>query len=337
MLILSQSEIERLLPMGECIEVMASTLAALARGDAVLPLRTMILIPDSTDVFAVMPAYLGGKAPPMIGAKIITYFPRNHGTPYDSHQGAVLLFDPETGSLAAILDATAVTTIRTAAVTAVATRLLARKDASTLAIIGAGVQGHVHVESLCAVRPIERLQVWSRTRAHAELLAAAAREKHGLDAVIAATAADACRGADIVCTTTSAREPVLMGEWLEPGTHVNAVGASHRTAREVDTRTIVRSRLYVDRRESALKEPGDILVPLEEGAITPDHIVAEVGELLIGRGQGGGRRDDREITLFKSLGLAIEDLAAASHAVDAARRQGVGVSIELGGARHAAH
>ncbi len=332
MLILSQSEVERLLPMRECIEVMASTLAALARGDAVLPLRTMILIPDSTDVFAVMPAYLG--APPTIGAKIITYFPRNHGTQYDSHQGAVLLFDPGTGSLAAILDATAVTTIRTAAVTAVATRLLARRDASTLAIIGAGVQGHVHVESLCAVRPIKRLQVWSRTREHAETLAATARAKHGLDAVVAATAADVCRGADIVCTTTSAREPVLKGEWLEPGTHVNAIGASHRTAREVDTSTVVRSRLYVDRRESALKEPGDILVPLDEGEITPDHIVAEVGELLIGRGQG--RRDDREITLFKSLGLAIEDLAAASHAVNAARRQGAGVSIELGGARHAA-
>lgn len=331
MLILPQAEVERLLPMGECIEVMTSTLAALARGQALLPLRTMILIPDSTDVFAVMPAYLGN--PSTIGAKIITFFPRNHGTPYDSHQGAVLLFDPDTGALAAMLDATPVTTIRTAAVSAVATRLLAREDAPTLAILGAGVQGYVHIEAIRLVRPIEQLRVWSRTRAHAERLAAAARERFGLEAMVAASGAEAVRGADVVCTTTSAREPVLLGEWLEPGTHVNAIGASHRTAREIDSRTVVLSRLYVDRRESALKEPGDILVPLEDGDITADHIVAEIGDLLVGRGQG--RRDAHEITLFKSLGLAIEDLAAASHVLAAARRTGAGVSVELGGARHA--
>ena len=331
MLILSQSEVERLLPMDECIEVMTSTLAALARGEALLPLRTMILIPDSTDVFAVMPGYLGN--PSTIGAKIITFFPRNHGTRYDSHQGAVLLFDPDTGSLAAMLDATPVTTIRTAAVSAVATRLLAREDSSTLAILGAGVQGYVHIEAIRLVRPIKRLRVWSRTREHAERLARTAGERFGLETTVAQTGADAVRGADVVCTTTSAREPVLQGEWLEPGTHVNAIGASHRTAREVDSETVVRSRLYVDRRESALKEPGDILVPLADGDITPDHIVAEIGELLVGRAQG--RRDRGEITLFKSLGLAIEDLAAASHVLAAARRTGSGVSVELGGARHA--
>ena len=331
MLILPQGDVERLLPMGECIEVMTSTLAALARGQALLPLRTMILIPDSTDVFAVMPAYLG--SPSTIGAKIITFFPRNHGTKYDSHQGAVLLFDPDTGALAAMLDATPVTTIRTAAVSAVATRLLARQDASTLAILGAGVQGYVHIEAIRLVRPIKQLRVWSRTRAHAERLAGAARERFGLEATVAASGAEAVHGADVVCTTTSAREPVLLGEWLGPGTHVNAIGASHRTAREVDSRTVVRSRLYVDRRESALKEPGDILVPLEDGDITADHIVAEIGELLVGRGQG--RRDEHEITLFKSLGLAIEDLAAASHVLAAAQRTGAGVSVELGGARHA--
>jgi ornithine cyclodeaminase len=330
MLILPQSDVERLLPMGECIEVMASTLAGLARGEAVLPLRTMILIPDSTDVFAVMPGYLGN--PSTIGAKIITFFPRNHGTRYDSHQGAVLLFDAETGSLAAILDATPVTTIRTAAVSAVATRLLAREDASTLAILGAGVQGYVHIEAIRLVRPIARLRVWSRTREHAERLADAARERFGLEALVADPGADAVRGADVVCTTTSAREPVLQGEWLEPGTHVNAIGASHRTAREVDSRTVQRSRLYVDRRESALKEPGDILVPVEEGVITADHLVAEIGELLVGRAPGRQSRD--EITMFKSLGLAIEDLAAAAHVLAAAQRAGAGVSVELGGARH---
>jgi len=312
---------------------MVSTLSALARGETILPLRTVVLIPDTNDAFAVMPAYIG--SPKTMGAKIITVYPGNHGTQYDSHQGAVLLFDPDNGSLAALLDATAVTTIRTAAVSAVATWLLARPNASTLAIVGAGVQAHAHLESMCAVRPIKTLRIWSRTPSNAERLADVARTKFSLETTISASCADAVRDADVICTTTSARAPVLFGEWLTPGTHINAIGASQRTARELDTQCVVRSRLYVDRRESALKEPGDTLVPLEEGAITPDHIVAEIGELAIGRGEG--RRDEREITLFKSLGLAIEDLAAASYVYNAARRVGVGVEVELGGARLEAH
>jgi ornithine cyclodeaminase len=333
MLILDQQAVTDLLPMRECIDLMASTLSALARGETILPLRTVVLIPDTNDAFAVMPAYIA--SPKTMGAKIITVYPGNHGTEYDSHQGAVLLFDPNNGSLAALLDATAVTTIRTAAVSAVATWLLARQSASSLAIVGAGVQAHAHLEAMCAVRPITSLRVWSRTAANAERLIDAARTKFNLDASLAPSCADAVRDADIVCTTTSARAPVLFGEWLTPGTHINAIGASQRTARELDTECVVRSRLYVDRRESALKEPGDTLVPLEEGAITPDHIVAEIGELAIGRAEG--RRDEREITLFKSLGLAIEDLAAASYVYDAARRTGAGVEVELGGARLEAH
>ena len=333
MLILDQQAVTDLLPMRECIDLMMSTLSALARGETILPLRTVVLIPDTNDAFAVMPAYIA--SPKTMGAKIITVYPGNHGTQYDSHQGAVLLFDPNNGSLAALLDATSVTTIRTAAVSAVATWLLARQSASSLAIVGAGVQAHAHLEAMCAVRPITSLRVWSRTAANAERLIDVARTKFNLDASFAPSCADAVRDADIVCTTTSARAPVLFGEWLTPGTHINAIGASQRSARELDTQCVVRSRLYVDRRESALKEPGDTLVPLEEGAITPDHIVAEIGELAIGRGEG--RRDEREITLFKSLGLAIEDLAAASYVYDAARRVGVGVEVELGGARLEAH
>jgi ornithine cyclodeaminase/alanine dehydrogenase-like protein (mu-crystallin family) len=333
MLILSQSDVDRLLPMSACIDVMAATLAALARGDALLPLRTVILIPHTTDAFAVMPAYLA--EPKTIGAKIITVYPGNHGTAFDSHQGAVLLFDPENGSLSALLDATSITTIRTAAVSAVATRLLARADASTLAMIGSGVQAHAHLEAMCAIRPITSVRVWSRNAEHGRALADVAHDRFHLDAHVAATGEDAVRDADIVCATTSAREPVLHGAWLSPGTHVNAIGASQASARELDSAVVVRSRLYVDRRESALKEPGDILVPLQDGDIGPDHIVAEVGELLIGRGVG--RRDDREITLFKSLGLAVEDLASASYVYAEALRTGAGVQVELGGARHAAH
>jgi ornithine cyclodeaminase len=273
--------------------------------------------------------------PKTIGAKIITVYPGNHGTEFDSHQGAVLLFDPDNGSLAAMMDATSVTTIRTAAVSGVATRLLARETASTLAILGAGVQAHSHLEAMCAVRPIKTLRVWSRTRENAELLAAAARERLGLDASVAESGQAAVRDAEIVCAATSAREPVLFGDWLSPGTHINAVGASVRAAREIDTETVVRSRLYVDRRESALKEPGDIIIPLEDGDITPDHIVGEIGEIIVGKIPA--RRDVNEITLFKSLGLAIEDLGAANHVLAEARRLGVGTEVSLGGARHAAH
>lgn len=333
MLILSQADVERLLPMRDCIEIMASTLASLARGDAVLPLRTVIRIPQTRDAFGVMPAYLG--SPKTIGAKIVSVFPGNHGTDLDSHQGAVLLFDRDNGSLAALLDATAITTIRTAAVSAVATRALAKQNASTLAIIGSGVQARAHVEAMCAVRPIASLRVWSRNSEHARELAAFARDRFHLDASASGTGADAVRDADIVCTVTSSSEPVLRGEWLAPGTHVNAVGACTPNAREIDSAVVVRSRLYVDRRESALNEPGDILVPLRDGEIVPEHIVAELGELLIGRGVG--RRDDREITLFKSLGLAIEDLAAAAHVYDQAERTRAGVRVELGGVRHASH
>ena len=333
MLILSQSDVERLLPLKSCIDVMAATLAALARGEAVLPLRTVIVVPNTTDAFAVMPAYLG--SPRSVGAKVITVYPGNHGTQFDSHQGAVLLFDPDNGSLVAVIEASAVTTIRTAAVTAVATRALSREDASTLAMIGSGVQAFAHVESMCAVRSIASVRVWSRNADHAGSLARVASERFGLDASVSDSCADAVRNADIVCTTTSAREPVLNGEWLTPGTHVNVIGASQATAREVDSDAVVRSRLYVDRRESALKEPGDILVPLREGRITPDHIVGEIGEVLVGRVEGRRSRD--EITMFKSLGLAIEDLAAATFVYSEAVRTGAGTHVELGGTRHALH
>jgi ornithine cyclodeaminase len=298
-------------------------------------LRTVILVPNTTDAFATMPGYLALDGQRVVGAKVITVYPGNHGTAYDSHQGAVLLFDPDNGSLAALLDATAITTIRTAAVSAVATRLLARETASTLAIIGAGVQAHAHLRAMCAVRPIRSLRVWSRTAEHARQLADVARDELQLDATVAASGPEAVAGAEIVCTTTSARQPVLNGAWLSPGAHVNAIGASQPSAREVDSAAVVRSRLYVDRRESALKEPGDILVPLQDGDIQPDHIVGEIGELLIGRAVG--RRHADEITLFKSLGLAIEDLAASSYVYAEAVRTGMGVTVDLGGARVAAH
>ncbi|MGH7615643.1 MAG: ornithine cyclodeaminase family protein [Gemmatimonadaceae bacterium] len=335
MLILSQSDIERLLPMDACIEVMAAALSSLATGDAALPLRTVMRIPKTENFFAAMPGYVEVHGRGVFGAKLVTVFPGNQGTAFDSHQGAVLIFDNEHGGVAAMLDGTAITSTRTAAVSGVATRALAREDATTLAVLGSGVQAHTHLTAMCAVRPIRTLRVWSRNPDHARKLVEAGRRDFGLEASVSATGADAVRGAHIVCAATSSNEPVLLGEWLSPGAHVNAVGVSQPHARELDSAAVVRSRLYVDRRESALNEPGDILVPLEAGEISPDHIVGEIGEVLIGR--VGARRSADEITLFKSLGLAIEDLASASYVYAEALRTGAGVRVELGGARVAAH
>jgi ornithine cyclodeaminase/alanine dehydrogenase-like protein (mu-crystallin family) len=331
MLVLNQRDVTALLTMEKCVGLMAETLSALARGEATLPLRTVFGIPDGA--FAVMPAALAN--PSTVGAKIITVLPKNHGTEFDSHQGAVLLFDTANGSLLSVMDATSITTIRTAAVSGVATRALAKKDARTLAILGAGVQGHSHLDAMFAVRKFDSVRIWSRNTDHARALADVAREKHGARADVSATARDAVTAADVICTTTSATEPVLFGEWLSPGAHVNAVGTSQPHARELDSAVVVRSRLYVDRRESALKEPGDILTPIKNGEIGPDHIIAEVGEVLTGKAPG--RRSDSDITLFKSLGLAIEDLASAQFLYTEALRTNTGVHVELGGARSAAH
>ena len=327
--ILGRAEIEALLPMSECVDVMADALATLARGDAILPLRQMLRLPDSPNIFALMPAYL--DAPRTVGVKVLTVFPVNHGTPIDAHQGAVLLFEADHGRLLAVLDATTLTAIRTAAVSGVATRLLAREDAEDLAILGAGRQGRMHLEAMTVVRRIRRLRVWSRTTEHARALAHLAGERFGIHADVASSPAHAVERAAIVCTTTASPTPVVEGDYLEPGVHVNAVGACIPTARELDSRAVQRARLYVDRRESALAEPGDLLIPMNEGLISPSHIIAEIGELLLPGGERRGRSNDTEITIFKSLGLAIEDLAAAHHVYRKAGASGVGQWLDLGG------
>lgn len=323
-LILNKREVESMLSMPACIELMETALASLARGEVVLPLRPVLRIPDSPNVFALMPAYSASlKA---IGTKFITVFPGNHGTTMDSHQGAMLLIDGERGNVLAMMDAASITAIRTAAVSAVATRLLARHDARTLAILGAGVQGRTHLAAMLVARSFTTVRVWSRDPARARALADDAARR-GLAASATSDAEGAVRGADVVCTVTAAREPVLLGDWLAPGVHVNAVGASMPNARELDTKAVLRARVFVDRRESALNEAGDILIPMNEGAFTADHIVAEIGELLAGKAQG--RRDDRDITLFKSLGLAVEDLACAHYLHDRANHHGVGTWVEF--------
>jgi ornithine cyclodeaminase len=327
--IIGQADVPALLPMAECVELMSEALRRLAEGDAVQPLRSVVRLPGRAGLLATMPAYLG--SPPTVGVKVITVFLANHGTPLDSHQGAVLLFDAENGSLVAVIDATSITGIRTAAVSAAATDALARPQAATLAVLGSGVQASAHIAAMRVVRPIALVLVWSRDPGRARAFADRESARHRIPIQAASTAREAIQGAAIVCAATSAATPVLHGEWLAPGSHVNAAGACVPTSRELDTPAVVRSRLFVDRRESALSEAGDIVIPIREGAIGPDHIVAEIGDVLVGRAEG--RRSAEEITLFKSLGLAIEDLAAARHVYARAVEAGVGAKVELGGAR----
>ena len=331
-LLVGHRDVLALLPMSECIDAMTDALRTLTQGGAILPLRQIVRLPDGRNAFALMPAAL--DHPSALGAKVITVFPGNDATPYDSHQGAVLLFDTEYGRLIAIIDASTITALRTAAVTAVATRLLARPDSRTLALLGAGVQAGTHLESIRLVRAVDQVRVWSRSGDRARRFA----ERWSADdlrIVVCDSAREAVDGADIVCTLTSSREPVLARDWLAPGTHVNAVGASQSTSRELDSATVAAARLYVDRRESTVNEAGDFLVPKREGLIGDDHIVGEIGELLVDPPRVTGRRSPTELTVFKSLGLAIEDVAAARRIYDRAVASGAGSWVDLGGLRDA--
>lgn len=334
-LLVSHREVAELLPMEECIDVMADAFRALAVGNAVLPLRQVVSLPDSKNLFAVMPGQLGSnsreRARTAVGAKVITVFPGNDATPLDSHLGVVLLFEAEMGRLLAILDASSVTAIRTAAVSGVATRLLSNPDAGDLAILGAGVQAMTHLDAMRCVRQIRRVRVWNRTRARATRFAEKASQQFDVKVEVIDSVEACVDGADIICTVTASREPVLSGRWIANGAHVNAVGAALPVARELDTAAVARSVLYVDRRESALAEAGDVLIPIGEGAMNAAHIRGELGEVLLGT--VAGRESTGEVTVFKSLGLAIEDLAAARHIYEKAVALGTGVWVSLGGLR----
>jgi ornithine cyclodeaminase len=331
-LIVNQAEVPRLLPMKDCIEVMARAFAALARSEATLPQRQIVWLGDRSGALGLMPAHLSGLG--ALGLKAVTFFPRNEATELDSHQGAVLLFEAGRGRLLAIIDATSLTSVRTAAVSGLATRLLAREDAGDLALVGSGVEARTHLEAMLAVRKLRRIRVASKTLERAKSFAERESRRHAITVTPCATVEEAVTGADIVCTVTSSREPVLLGEWLSPGAHVNAVGSSVATARELDTLAVLRSRFFVDRREAALAEAGDFLIPKGEGAVDDTHIRAELGQVVVG--EVAGRLAPTDVTVFKSVGLAIEDVAAAQHIYSKARGSGFGKFVEFGGGRHEA-
>ena len=301
-LVLDEHQVRSLLTMAECIEAMEEVLRSLAREELHQPLRP-VTRPDGADsLMGLMPAYRGGERP-VWSLKEIVIAPGNPARGLDAHQGAVLLHDGETGQLRALLNASAITEIRTAAVSAVATRALARADASVVAILGGGVQARSHAEAMRAVLPDAEIRTWAR--------------RDG------GTPEEVLGEADVVCTCTSAREPILRREWLAPGGHVNAVGSSVPSARELDTDTVAAATLVVDRRESALNEAGDLLL----AGFGAERIAAELGEVLAGTHPG--RTDADELTVFKSLGLGVEDLAAAELVVRKARERGLGTEVDF--------
>jgi alanine dehydrogenase len=301
---LDRKRVAALLPMDDCITVMEQTFRSLAAGNTLQPLRTLMWLPDKSGILGMMPGY--AKNPDILGIKVITIFHANGALGLPSHQGVVILFDAKQGTPLLILDATEITAIRTAATSALATKLLARKDATHLAILGTGEQAERHIQAISLVRSIDRITIWGRNNDHAETLARKFKNTQ-----IAPTAKEAVSDADIICTVTASREPILYGEWIPEGAHINAVGSCTPATRELDTAAVVHASLFTDRYESLFKEAGDFLIPKQEGAITEDHVKGELGEVLTGTKPG--RENSEEITLFKSLGIAAEDLYAAWH------------------------
>ena len=322
LLVLAGHHVHELLPYDECTDVMRRALADLASGAIQQPLRTMVRPEGAAGVLALMPAYSRGTA---YGLKAICVTPGNPAIGLDAHQGAVLLFAAGTGEPLALVNASAVTEIRTAATSAVATGLLARPGAAELAIVGTGVQARAHARALAATRPLTGIRIAGRNPARARELAAALAAALGLPVSAHASARDAIEGADIVVTATTSSEPVLSRAWLAAGAHVNAVGAYTPGAREIDTATMAEAALFADSRESVQNEAGDYLLARQEGVDNP--VRAELGELLTGTAPG--RADDEEITLFESLGLAAEDLAAASYLYEKATRLGAGTAADF--------
>jgi ornithine cyclodeaminase len=321
-LVLAGHHVRELLPYRECADVMREALAELARGQIQQPLRTVVRPRDAAGFMGLMPAYSPGAG---YGLKAICITPGNPAIGKDAHQGGVLLFDVRTGEPLALVNASAVTEIRTAATSAVATGLLARPVATELAIIGTGVQGQAHARAIAATRALTGIRLAGRDLARTRKVAAELAGQLGLPVTAHDAVAEAVAGAGIVVTATTSPRPVLRLEWLSQGTHVNAVGACVPTDREIDTATMAEAAVFADSRESVRKEAGDYLLAERDGAVNP--VRAELGELLTGTAPG--RAHDDEITVFESLGLAAEDLAAASYLYQKATRLGAGTPADF--------
>jgi ornithine cyclodeaminase/alanine dehydrogenase-like protein (mu-crystallin family) len=323
LLFLSAVEVRRCLPMREAVEAMQSAFAALSAGEAVVPLRSHVAAPRHQGELLLMPCYLPRED--RLSLKALTVFEGNPSLGLPRIQALMILFDGARGQPLAVMDGAAVTALRTGAASGAATDLLARREAATVAILGAGVQGRTQLEAVCTVRKIRAAWVYDAQRGAAESFAREMGAAVGLPVTAVDSAAAAVRAADIVCAATSATSPVFDDADLKPGAHINGVGSYRPTMQEVPTATVARARVVVDHRPAALAEAGDLLVPIEQGKFSAGSIVAELGEIVVGR--AGGRTDENQITFFKSVGVAVQDLAAASRIWDNAQRLNAGTRV----------
>jgi ornithine cyclodeaminase/alanine dehydrogenase-like protein (mu-crystallin family) len=324
-LLLTERDVRAVLPMPDLIEAMAGALAAYSAKRVIQPVRTVLDIASASGLLAVMPAVLDD--PPVVGAKLVTVYNRNHERGLPSHLASIVLLDHATGALAALMDGRYITEARTAAVSAVSVKLLARPSATSLAIIGSGVQARSHLEAIRHVRQLSDVRVWSPTARNREAFAADMSAAMGFPVRAMASAADAARGADLIVLATASTTPVVEDAAVAKGTHICGVGACRPDQRELPTAVVARARVFVDSRAGALKEAGDILLPIQERAVDEQHIAGELGELALGR--VAGRLTDSDVTFFKSLGMAVEDVVTARLVVERATAAGLGQSFEL--------
>jgi ornithine cyclodeaminase len=323
MILLTEADVRAVLPMPDLISAMETALAEYSEGRVEQPLRTVLEVGASKSIFGVMPAFIPASG--ALATKLVTVFPGNAGVGLPTHLATIVLLDASTGALTAVLDGRYITEARTAAVSAVSAKLLARDDAATLAIVGTGVQARSHLEALSHVRALREVRVWSPTRAHREAFVRDMQPQMAATIDAAGSAREAVRGADLIALVSSSRVPVVESAWIEDGAHICAVGACRADQREVDTALVCRARVFVDSRIGALAEAGDLVIPIREGAFAAERIAGELGEVVGGRVKG--RTAPAEVTLFKSLGMAVEDAAAAHLAYVRATERGLTRSV----------
>jgi ornithine cyclodeaminase len=318
--VISGADLRQLLPYRDCVEVVDSAMREVSAGNVLMPLRQIMRLPTGQGALGLMPGYLG--EPACFGIKVLSLFPGNPAVGLSSHLGLYMLFEAGNGRPLALMDASVLTAIRTAASSVVATRALARRESRVLAVIGTGEEAQSHIEAFQAARPFERLIIWGRNSATAQDLADRSR-RSGIDDVrVVSSVREALAEADVVCTVTSSPDPLLFGADVRPGTHLCLVGASIPSTREVDDALVAMSRFFVDYRASAMAQAGELLHAIGEGVVTEAHLVAEIGEVLLAKVPG--RRSDSDVTVYKSLGVAAQDLAAASLVYRRAVERGAG-------------
>ena len=328
MLVIKSSDVDRLLDRDRLVEALEPAMVAVSEGNVSMPPRVGAMVDEHNGILGVMPVYNGASK--TLATKLVSIYPENESAGLPSHLALILVFDPKTGAPLALMDGTHITAIRTAACSALSARLLARSDAEVMVIVGAGVQAKTHGQAIARVRSLKEIRVVGRNERKARALANELAGELGITVTPVASFQDAAAGASIVCATTHSPEPVVFGHALEPGTHVISVGLN-TAGRELDDDTVVKSLVVVESRESALAPApagsNDLLWPIRDGLITEEHIHAELGELLAGTREG--RNSDEQITLYKSVGVAVQDAVAAQLVLRAARKQGVGTEIDL--------